>query len=283
MKALLSERIQCDRCGAGLQESNTKLVCSACEREIALQHGIPVFSPPPEGIQPSTKLERGPNVGTPWRRENWRFLGEQIASLPQEAVILDIGAGRGDFAAIYGERHVVALDIYPYPEIDIVCDLTQANPFRPGAFDAIVLMNVLEHVYDTHALLESIAAMLTDGGVLIAAIPFMVKMHQTPIDYVRYTHYALEKLGGQHNLGIVRLEGFYDPISLLGEGLGNLRNAVLPELDGMRHYAGRAILWGMQALTNLQAAILPPGGAHPSEGMRSQAPTGYEVVYRKET
>lgn len=281
MNALLPERIRCDRCGASLGQVKGVLICEACGREIALQDGIPLFTQPPEGIQPSAKIKRGPDTGTPWRRENWRFLGEQIANLPHEAVILDIGAGRGDFEALYQGRRVVALDVYPYPEIDIVCDLTLANPFKPRSFDAIVLMNVLEHVYYTDTLLESIADILKDGGLLIIAIPFMVKMHQTPIDYVRYTHYALEQLGRDHGLKIIHLEGFYDPISLLGEGLGNLRNAVLPELRGARHYAGRAVLMGLQALSNLQALILPPGGAHPTEGMRSQAPTGYQVVYLK--
>jgi SAM-dependent methyltransferase len=196
-------------------------------------------------------------------------------------VILDVGAGRGDFAGLFPGRNYLALDVYPYPEVDIACDLTQSNPFREASFDAVLLMNVLEHVYDTRALLTSLAAILKPGGALIAAIPFLVKMHQEPVDFVRYTHYALERLGPQHGLDLESLEGFYDPISLLGEGIGNLKWAVLPENRGLRHYAGRVLLVGMEVITSALGRVVGPGRVQPPQAVRSHAPTGYHLVYRK--
>jgi SAM-dependent methyltransferase len=248
---------------------------------VPLQDGVPVFTPTPEGLQPSEKLARGPEIGTPWRRANWRFLAAQTARLEAGAMILDVGAGRGDFANLFEGRNYLALDVYPYPEVDIACDLTQSNPFREASFDAILLMNVLEHVYDTHALLSSLAAMLKPGGALICAIPFLVKMHQEPVDYVRFTHYALERLGAQHGLNVEILEGFYDPISLLGEGTGNLKWAVLPEVRGPRHYAGRLLLAGIEVMSSALGRLTGPGGVKPPKAARSHAPTGYHVVYRR--
>jgi SAM-dependent methyltransferase len=173
------------------------------------------------------------------------------------------------------------LDIYPYPEVDIVCDLTQTNPFRDASLDAILLMNVLEHVYDAHALLESLAKMLKPGGVLVIAIPFLVKMHQVPVDFARYTHYSLQRFAADHGLEISHLEGFYDPLSVLAEGIGNLKNAVLPEVSGARHYAGRLFAWVLQANASGLRALLGPGSVSSPESTRSQAPTGYHLVYRK--
>jgi SAM-dependent methyltransferase len=224
---------------------------------------------------------RGPEIGTPWRRANWRFLAGQTAALEAGAMILDVGAGRGDFADLFEGRNYLALDVYPYPEVDIACDLTESNPFREASLDAILLMNVLEHIYDTHALLGSLAAMLKPGGALICAIPFLVKMHQEPVDYVRYTHYALERLGPQYGLHIELLEGFYDPISLLGEGTSNLKWAVLPEVRGLRHYAGRILLAGMEVIASALGRLTGPGVVKPPQAARSHAPTGYHVVYRK--
>jgi SAM-dependent methyltransferase len=230
---------------------------------------------------PSEKLSRGPQIGTPWRRANWRFLQQQVARLKSDALILDVGAGRGDFADLFENRHYLALDVYPYPEVDIVCDLTQVNPFRPGSFDAILLLNVMEHVYDTRALLDSLAGMLKPGGVILVAIPFLVKIHQAPIDFVRYTHYALERLAEGAGLQVDLLEGYYDPVFFLGEGTGNLRHAVLPTMKGWRRYLAGAGIAVIEGCANLLNRLYGAGKSLPPEKVRSSAPTGYQVVYRK--
>ena len=281
MNPTLLSLIHCDRCGHELTEQDGALCCENCDRRVPMQDGVPVFTLSPGDLQPSEKQRRGAEIGTPWRRANWRFLAGQTATLEAGATILDVGAGRGDFAALFQGRDYLALDVYPYPEVDIVCDLTQSNPFREASFDAILLMNVLEHVYDTHALLEALGAMLKPSGALICAIPFLVKMHQEPVDYVRFTHYALERLGPQHGLKLELLEGFYDPISLLGEGIGNLKWAVLPKIRGLRHYAGRILLAGMEVMASALGRLTGPGGVKPPQAARSHAPTGYHVVYRK--
>ena len=275
--------IQCDLCGHDLELTDDALGCTNCGRSVPLQDGKPIFSSPPPGLQVSKKIVRGPEIGTPWRQANWRFLAEQVAALEPEAVILDVGAGRGDFADLFEGRNYLALDVYPYPEVDIVCDLTRSNPFRAASLDTILLMNVLEHVYDTHALLASLVEMLKADGTLLIAIPFLVKMHQEPVDFVRYTHYALERMGAEHGLALEHLEGFYDPISLLGEGTGNIKHAVLPNLRGFRHYAGRLLLLGMEALSASMRRVVGEGQMrHPQEA-RSHAPTGYHVIYRKKS
>ena len=275
--------IHCDLCGHELALEDAALGCANCGRCVPLQDSIPIFTPPPPGLQLSERIVRGPEVGTPWRRANWRFLAEQVAALDSEAVILDVGAGRGDFADLFQGRAYLALEVYPYPEVDIVCDLTHSNPFRATSLDTILLMNVLEHVYDTHALLASLAEMLKPDGVILIAIPFLVKMHQEPVDFVRYTHHALERMGADHGLALELLEGFYDPISLLGEGAGNLKHAVLPGLRGFRHYAGRLLLLGMEALSAAMRQVVGAGQVRRPQEARSHAPTGYHVVYRKKS
>jgi SAM-dependent methyltransferase len=282
MKALLADLIICDRCGGDLSEQEGLLACTRCDRTIPLQDGIPIFTPSPQGLRPSEKLRRSPDSGTPWRRANWRFLAGQAAQLPPEAVILDVGAGRGDFADLFRDLPgYLALDVYPYPEVDLACDLTLANPFREASFDAVLLMNVLEHVYDARTLLARLAMMLKPGGVLVVAVPFMVKMHQVPVDFARYTHYALQRLGAEHGLEVAHLDGFYDPISVLVEGTGNLRNAVIPTLPGLRRFIARVLWLYLQVSADILRGVLGPGQVAPPALMRTQAPTGYHVIYRK--
>jgi hypothetical protein len=112
-------------------------------------------------------------------------------------------------------------------------------------------------------------------------MPFLVKIHQAPIDYVRYTHFALHQLGESYGLQVRTLEGYYDPVFFLGEGIGNLRWAVLPSLHGMKRYTGRAALWGLGALSSVLGAIGLTGKTLPPAQARNMAATGYHVVYEK--
>ena len=289
MKPELLSVLQCPACCGELAQKTAFLECLNCGKSISIQQSIPagnelpVFTEPPAGMQVSDKLARSPEMGTPWRRANWSFLQEQLNHLPAQALILDVGAGRGDFAAALRDRQYIELEVFPYPEIDVVCDLTQVTPFRSESFDAILLFNVMEHVYDTHTLLSVLSKILKPDGVLLVAIPFMVKIHQVPVDYVRYTHYALQRLGEEHGLVVESLDGYYDPIFFLGEGIGNLRNSVLPALSRSRRLLSRIILAGIQSLANLLGALVGPGRVLLPEKTRSLAPTGYHVVFRKPT
>jgi uncharacterized protein YbaR (Trm112 family) len=281
MKPELLPLLVCPNCRGELIENPASLVCASCSRSYPLQAGIPLFSQPPENLQPSAKIERGPHIGTPWRQANWRFLQEQTQCLDPHALLLDVGAGRGDFADLFDGQRTIALDIYPYPEVDLVCDLTRGVPLKAESFDAVFLMNVLEHVFDTHAMLAALERLLKPGGALVIAIPFLVKIHQAPVDFVRYTHYALERLADDHGLQLEKLEGFYDPLSVLGEGLGNLKNSVLPGLQGSRHYLARLELAVLEWLSVRLGTTLGRGHVSSPEKARSQAPTGYHLVYRK--
>jgi SAM-dependent methyltransferase len=262
------------------------LVCTGCKQVIPAQRTetgrtIPLFTPPPTGLVPSDKQPRGPGIGTPWRQANWRFLEQQVKALEPAALILDVGAGRGDFATLFAERNCLALDIYPYPEVDLVCDLTQVMPFKPASFDAIALMNVIEHVYDTHSLFGALSKLLKPDGRIFVAIPFMVKIHQAPVDFVRFTHFALRKLGQQHGMDIELLEGYYDPVFFMEEGIGNLRWSTLPSLSGSKRYLARGLVTGLQVLASSLGGVLGKGKTMPPENARGWAPTGYHVVYRK--
>ena len=300
MKPEILSVVACPECASlPLVIENDRLHCRDCSWQAPLQAsqenqgigtstgGIPILTPPPPGMAVSEKIERNPDSGTPWRQANWRFLKSQLSLLSPDALILDVGAGRGDFAEALSGRRYLELEVYPYPEVDIVCDLTRVNPFLPESFDAVLLLNVLEHIYDTRRMLTALAGMLKPNGVLIVAIPFMVKLHQIPVDYVRYTEYALGQLGEEHGLRVELLEGYYDPIFFLGEGIGNLRWSVLPHLGRSRRYPARLALAGMRFLASVLARLVGPGKTMPVNGSetgqrpRHPIPTGYQIVYRK--
>lgn len=281
MKPELRQRIICPACGGDYADGADQWVCQGCGRLLPFQDETPLFSPVPQGMVSSQKIARGPDLGTPWRQANWRFLEQQVSRCPSDAVFLDVGAGRGDFAAIFNGRPYLALEVYPYPEVDLVCDLTCQVPFRPASFDGIVLMNVLEHVYDGRAMLATLAKLLKPGGVLLVAVPFLLKIHQAPYDFARYTGYSLERLGCDAGLQVESLEGYYDPAFVLGEGLRNLYRWTLPGLPALRRRTARVLLALISALAGCLARLVGPGQVMSPDPSRSPAMVGYHVVYRK--
>jgi SAM-dependent methyltransferase len=281
LKPALLARLACPKCGqALLTVSVDRLVCEHCSASVPLICGKPLFTPVPPGMQAAPKLVRGPECGSTWRQANWRFLEKVVNTLPSRAVILDFGAGHGDFAQVLQQREVIALDVFPYDEVDLVCDLQTVNPFKPSSFDAIVLMNVLEHVQQPEKLLKTLAGLLRPGGSIIVTVPFMMKLHQLPYDFYRYSHLQLGNIGHEAGLEITAIEGYYDPVLLLNESMLNVRSFALPEKAFLTRKLSRVIIAiGMWFLSGLNHLI---GKGHVGDPRTEKIPypIGYHVVYR---
>lgn len=282
MKPELIERVICPACSSPLGAPQGETwTCRACGHSLEFFQGIPLFTRPPGELIPYEKRERGPQVSTSWRQANLRFLQEQAAKISADCVVLDVGAGQAEFAELFTRQCYLALDVYPYPGVDIVCDLTEVIPFRAGSIDRILLTNVLEHLFDGPAMLDALAKLLKPGGELIVAVPFLLKIHQAPVDFARYTHFSLRRMGEQAGFETAFLEGFYDPAALIGEGTRNVRYTVLPRLSRFKRLFSRLALAVIELLTRLIAALVGKGFTRVPESEPSQSPFGYHVVYRK--
>lgn len=202
--------------------------CENCKAFYPIRWNQLIMTPTPENIIPAKNPRRPPRSGTVWRVHNWDFLASCEEALPGGALVIDIGAGPGDFAPLFRRHRYIATDFYPYEGLDLVCDLRKAWPFRPSSTDVIVCTNVLEHIYDGIGFVRRLAETLRPGGQLWIAVPFMIKIHQAPYDFHRYTHFALEELVREADLKIHRMEGVYLPDYLLGSALNNLRESIKP-------------------------------------------------------
>jgi len=61
-------------------------------------------------------------------------------------------------------------------------------------FKNIVILNVLEHIFDTNNAILEIKKVLKKNGNLILSTPFIYRYHGAPNDYNRYTMSYLEKI-----------------------------------------------------------------------------------------
>lgn len=113
--------------------------------------------------------------------------------------LLDIGSGdRWIAGALSPEVHYVALD---YPSTgrdlygaspDVFAD-AHSLPFADASFDALVCLEVLEHVMDPAQVLREIARVLKPGGRAWLSMPFLYPLHDAPFDFQRYTEFGLRR------------------------------------------------------------------------------------------
>lgn len=280
MKADLLEFLRCPSCGGVYRQEGGRLTCGRCP-SIPLENGIPIFSPVPADVLPSGKRARGPGLDTPWRAANERFLRRLTAELAADAPVIDFGAGPGEFAALFARQRYLAVDIYPYPEVDVVCDLTAVNPFVPACAEVVLLANLLEHVPSAADFLKAVAPLVRPGGRILVTVPFLVKIHQAPHDFARYTHYGLQAMGHQAGLSVEHIEGYYDPAFLMGESYRYTFFWALSRYPAARRRMLAAVLAGLRLCQNLLGRLLGPGYLADPRQENNPAPVGYHVVYRK--
>jgi len=170
-------------------------------------------------------------LGTSYRRKRVDADLESIVSLFNGRV-LDVGGARrrGRFRPPQVKRWLVA-DLTASLGPDVAADVA-ALPFRDGAFDAIKITEVLEHVPDPAKALAECRRVLRARGHLVISAPFLERLHGDPFDYGRYTEAMWRRL-----LQAARLE----PLSIEPQGgyfthlAGLLRFLILRAPAGVRH------------------------------------------------
>lgn len=76
-----------------------------------------------------------------------------------------------------------------YPEYDW-CQ----RPLAEGAFDIVIAEQVLEHVLWPYRAVKHAYQMLKPGGVFVVTTPFLIRIHNYPIDCSRWTPLGLRYL-----------------------------------------------------------------------------------------
>jgi SAM-dependent methyltransferase len=138
-------------------------------------------------------------------------------------VVLDVGCGEGYGAARFARFaacHAVELDTeaarharFTYPGIAVVRADACALPFRPHSFDAVVAMQVLEHLFCADGFLRRAKACLRPGGALLLSTPnretFSLPGQPNPFHVYEYSaeelaallqvHFRRVTVGGLHH------------------------------------------------------------------------------------
>lgn len=122
--------------------------------------------------------------------------------------LVDLGCGK---VPLYGAYRALVSDVtcvdwaqspHPSEHVDHQLDLSASLPFADGAFDTIILSDVLEHVPSPERLWGELARLLAPGGHALVNVPFLYGIHEAPHDYARYTEFALRRFALQAGLDV---------------------------------------------------------------------------------
>jgi len=152
-------------------------------------------------------------------RERW--LKKTLGNIPRNSKILDAGAGElqykrfcshleytsQDFGQYDGQGNQTGLQTKTWDnsKLDIVSDITDI-PVKDKAFDAIMCIEVFEHIPEPVKAVKEFSRIINKGGTLIITAPFCSITHFAPYYYANgYSPYWYKKILSENNFKVVEL------------------------------------------------------------------------------
>jgi SAM-dependent methyltransferase len=191
--------------------------------------------------------------------------------------LLDLGCGKVPLYAAY--RDLVTENVcvdwantaHKNPHLDLEWDITQRLPFADGAFDTIILSDVLEHVPEPQALWHEMARLLAPGGKVLMNVPFLYWIHEEPYDFYRYTEFALRRMAEAAGMRVVELFAT-GGLPEVATDMAAKVCARLPVVGTPAATFGQWLTWRM---------VHTRAGARLSRATRLRFPLGYFMVAEK--
>lgn len=160
-------------------------------------------------------------VGTRNESTRERWLEQTLKNIPPGSRILDAGAGEQKYRRFCSHLEYVALDFAMYDglgngkglqtgswnqsDLDVVSDITSI-PEPDSSFDAIMCIEVFEHLPEPVLAIREFARLLRKGGYLIVTAPFCSLTHLAPYHYASgYNSYYYRTHLGNNGIEIAEM------------------------------------------------------------------------------
>jgi SAM-dependent methyltransferase len=140
-----------------------------------------------------------------------RRLFEKIQQYSSElhGNLLDFGCGAKPYQALFkNSTGYTGLDFageghsHENENIDVYYDGITI-PFNNETFDAVFSAEVFEHVFNLEQILPEINRVMKLNGKILITCPFLWPEHEVPIDYARYTQFALKHLFEKNGFTVI--------------------------------------------------------------------------------
>lgn len=149
-----------------------------------------------------------------WRQNCDAFIESCLEGF-QAQTVLDVGCGDRKFKSPKFNAEILGVDILPFTDVDFVCDLEESWP-KIKNVDVVLMNNYLEHCFTPKFVLDNSFSALRPGGICILTVPFSFKLHQQPVDFYRYSPFAIIRLlenSGFVDVSIIALSSMSEVIS----------------------------------------------------------------------
>ncbi len=166
------------------------------------------------------------------------WLKDQLAQLPTGSSVLDAGAGETkyrkycehlvyksqDFGKYDGKGDQVGMQTKTWDQtkLDYVCDIASI-PAPDASFDAILCVEVFEHIPNPEEALREFERLLKPGGKLILTAPFCAMTHFAPYFFVSgYSTYWYQHFLKKTNLVLDKVTPSGDYFDYIAQELRHL-------------------------------------------------------------
>lgn len=201
-------------------------------------------------------------------REKW--LEEKLKQLPAGSKILDAGAGElqykkfcshldytsQDFGQYdgQGDKQGMQMATWDNSKLDIVSDIS-AIPRPDASFDAIMCIEVFEHIPEPIKALSEFSRLLKSGGQLILTAPFCSLTHFAPyFFYTGYSRYWHQKLLADNGFEIISIARNGNYFSYLMQEMFRVPKMILKYTD-LNPYVRYALVILIMLPIGLMAAL----------------------------
>lgn len=123
--------------------------------------------------------------------------------------VLDFGCGSKPYKSLFeNASYYIGVDFnseghsHENEQIDFFYD-GKTLPFQNEEFDNIFCSEVFEHVFNLPEILKELNRVVKPKGEILFTCPFVWEEHEMPIDYARYTRFALRDLLTKNGFEVV--------------------------------------------------------------------------------
>ncbi len=224
----INEFLICPKCSSNeIELINKSPHCKKCGYTIKkIQHTVDYINIKPfyKPFSTAWELTKGNAV-------NRSFMNACIKELISlNGLVMDMGSGKKPPYIKYlikkgSNFDYIRTDGNSIHNPELVINFEEEFPIRDSILDNILLFNVLEHVYEYRYTLSQINRILKDDGMFYLYVPYFIKIHGSPLDFHRYTHFTLSRAleeTGFSGIKIYTDGGLFKPLSELLNWLSSI-------------------------------------------------------------
>jgi SAM-dependent methyltransferase len=126
--------------------------------------------------------------------------------------MMDFGCGQKPYRRLFSNvTEYVGVDFegeghsHHDEQIDVFYD-GKTIPFPDNNFDSVLSTEVFEHIFNLEEVLKEIHRVMRPGAKLLFTCPFVWGLHEVPVDFARYTPYAIRHLLERNGFKVLSVE-----------------------------------------------------------------------------